>query len=64
MPDIASIAMPIQELTRKGVIFKWGEEKQTAFRRLRQWPTGNLGLTVEQESLEMPPSGFRCSLYP
>jgi len=35
MPDVASIAKPIQELTRKGVTFKWGEEQQTAFQELK-----------------------------
>ena len=35
MPDVASIAKPIQKLTRKGVTFKWGEEQQTAFEKLK-----------------------------
>ena len=35
MPDVASIAKPIQELTRKGVTFKWGEEQQRAFEELK-----------------------------
>ena len=35
MPDVASVAKPIQELTRKGVTFKWGEEQQTAFPELK-----------------------------
>ena len=35
MPDVASVSKPIQELTRKGVIFKWGEEQQTAFQELK-----------------------------
>ena len=35
VPDVASIAKPIQELTRKGVTFKWGEEQQTAFEKLK-----------------------------
>ena len=35
MSDVASIAKPIQELTRKGVTFKWGEEQQTAFEKLK-----------------------------
>lgn len=26
MPDVASVAKPIQELTRKGVVFHWGNE--------------------------------------
>ena len=34
-PDVASIAKPIQELTRKGVTFQWGKEQQTAFEELR-----------------------------
>ena len=39
MPDLASVARPIQELTRKGVKFVWGEEQQTAFERLKQMIT-------------------------
>ena len=35
MPDVASVAKPIQELTRKGVVFQWGEEQQTAFEELK-----------------------------
>ena len=30
MPEVASVAKPIQELTRKGVTFKWGEEAETS----------------------------------
>jgi len=30
-PDVASVAKPIQELTRQGVAFNWGEEPQMAF---------------------------------
>ena len=30
MPAKVSVAKLIQELTRKGVTFKWGEEQQTA----------------------------------
>ena len=39
MPDLASVTKPIQELTRKGVKFVWGEEQQTAFERLKQMIT-------------------------
>ena len=35
MPDVASVAKPIQELTRKGVVFQWGGEQQTAFEELK-----------------------------
>ena len=35
MPDVASVAKPIQKLTRKGVTFKWGEEQQTDFQDLK-----------------------------
>ena len=35
MPDVASVAKPIQELTRRGVTFKWGEEQQTDFQELK-----------------------------
>ena len=34
MPDVASVAKPIQELPRKGVTFKWGEEQKTALPEL------------------------------
>ena len=36
MPDVASVAKPIQELTRKGVVFHWGKEQQTAFEELKR----------------------------
>ena len=35
MPDLASIARPIQDLTRKGVPFVWGAEQQKAFQELK-----------------------------
>ena len=35
MTDVASVAKPIQELSRKGITFKWGEEQQTAFKDLK-----------------------------
>ena len=35
MPNIASIARPIQNLTRKGVPFEWGAEQQSAFQELK-----------------------------
>ena len=40
MPDVASRAKPIQELTRKGVTFKWGEKQQTAFQELNCYHSG------------------------
>lgn len=36
MPDVASVAKPIQELTRKGVVFHWGNEQQAAFEELKR----------------------------
>ena len=36
MPDLASIARPIQDLTRKGVPFVWGTEQQKAFQELKR----------------------------
>ena len=36
MPDLASIAKPIQELTRKGITFKWGAEQQRSFQELKK----------------------------
>ena len=36
MQDLASIAKPIQELTRKGVTFKWGAEQQRSFQGLKK----------------------------
>ena len=35
MPDVATVAKPIQELTRKGAVFHWGKEQQTAFEELK-----------------------------
>ena len=35
MPDVATVAKPIQELTRKGITFKWGVEQQTASQELK-----------------------------
>ena len=40
MPDVASVAKPIQELTRKGVVFQWGGEQQTAFEELKRHHSG------------------------
>ena len=70
IPDVASVAKPIQELTRKNVTFKWGEEQQKAFQELkfqlslrpRHWVTS--GLTVGQESLHVHLPWFRCSSWP
>lgn len=39
MLDVASVARPIQVLTRKGVKFVGGAEQQTAFERLKQMIT-------------------------
>ena len=36
MPDLASIARPIQDLTRKGVPFVWAAEQQKAFQELKR----------------------------
>ena len=44
MPDVASITKPIQELTRKSITFKWGEEQQSAFEELK-------GLITQAETL-------------
>ena len=35
MPDVASVARPLQELTRKGANFVWGAEQQLQQLRLR-----------------------------
>lgn len=35
MPDVVLVAMPTQELTRKGVVFHWGKKLQTAFEDLK-----------------------------
>lgn len=35
MPNIASIARPIQNLTRKGVLFEWGAKQQSAVKELK-----------------------------
>lgn len=36
IPDVVSVAKPIQELTRKGIVFHWGKEHQTAFEELKR----------------------------
>ena len=36
MPDVASVAKPIQELTRKGIVFHWGKKQQTVFDELKR----------------------------
>ena len=36
IPDVASVAKPIQVLTRKGIALNWGEEQQMAFQELKR----------------------------
>ena len=36
IPDLATVAKPIQELTRKSTTFKWGTAQQEAFDELKQ----------------------------
>ena len=36
VPDLSSIAEPIQRLTHKNVEFKWGQEQQIAFEKLKE----------------------------
>ena len=36
MLDVAFVAKPVQELTRKGVVFHWGKKQQTAFEELKR----------------------------
>lgn len=35
VPDLSSIAEPIQRLTHKNTEFKWGKEQQLAFEKLK-----------------------------
>lgn len=35
IPDLATIAAPLHELTRKNVKFKWGQKEQSAFEELK-----------------------------
>ena len=39
IPDLASIARPIQDLTRKHVDFVWGKKQQYAFDKLKSLMT-------------------------
>ena len=36
VPDLSSIAEPIQRLTHKNVEFKWGQEQQIALEKLKE----------------------------
>jgi len=36
VPDLSSIAEPIQRLTDKNAEFKWGKEQQIAFKKLKE----------------------------
>ena len=36
VPDLSSIAEPIQRLTHKNAEFKWGKEQQVAFEKLKE----------------------------
>ena len=36
VPDMSSIAEPIQRLTHKNAVFKWGKEQQVAFEKLKE----------------------------
>ena len=36
VPDLSSIAEPIQRLTHKNTEFKWGKEQQVAFEKLKE----------------------------
>lgn len=36
VPDLSSTAEPIQMLTHKNAEFKWGNEQQVAFKRLKE----------------------------
>ena len=36
VPDLSSIAEPIQKLTHKNVEFRWGQEQQVAFEKLKE----------------------------
>ena len=35
IPNLATMVKPIRQLTRKGVLFKWGKEKQEALHNLK-----------------------------
>ena len=45
MPDVASVAKPIQELTRKGVVLHWGKKQKTVFEELKRLITQVEALT-------------------
>lgn len=37
IPDLANIAQPLRELTRKGVKFEWGPNQKTSFERIKEY---------------------------
>ena len=57
MPDLLSIAKPIQELTRNGVTFKWAAEKQRSFQELKK-------LITQAETLAYYQVGCRTRIVP
>jgi len=36
VPNFATIAKPVHELTRKGIVFEWGASQEAAFQELKQ----------------------------
>ena len=55
MPYMESVARRIQDLTRKGVPFEWGPEKESAFQRLKR-------LITHPETLAYYQVGFRTRI--
>ena len=55
MPDLASIARPFQDLTRKGVPFVWGAEQKKAFQELKR-------LITQAETLAYYQAGCRTRI--
>jgi hypothetical protein len=44
--DFSTIAAPLNELTKKGVVFKWGEPQENAFQELKKRLTEELLLML------------------
>ena len=36
MPNFSTIAAPLNELVKKGVVYKWGKDQENAFETLKQ----------------------------
>ena len=59
LPDLAQMAVPIQELTKKNVPFVWSQEQEETFQQLKRIITSNLIV----QPFHMDSKRFRTVLY-